>query len=58
MPDPTWVICTKCGSKFDTRPLERKQIFACQLCKEPGLRVMDDKGNATDETWPAEKGSQ
>ena len=49
------VICTKCGSKFDTRPLERKQIYACQLCKEPGLRVMDEKGEASEETWPSEK---
>jgi DNA-directed RNA polymerase subunit RPC12/RpoP len=51
----TWAVCLKCGSKFDTRPLERKQIFACQLCKEPGLRIMDAKGEATDETWPKEE---
>ena len=54
MPDPVWVVCTKCGSKFDKRPLDRKRIFACPLCKEPGLRVMDEKGNATDEIWPPE----
>lgn len=54
MPDPTWVVCMKCGSKFDVRPLERKQIYACQLCKEPRLRVMDAKGNATEESWPPE----
>jgi DNA-directed RNA polymerase subunit RPC12/RpoP len=50
MADVTWVVCLKCGSKFDTRPLERKQILACPLCKEPGLRVMNAKGEATDET--------
>jgi len=55
MTDLIWVICLKCGSKFDSRPLERKQIFACQLCMEPGLRIMDAKGNATDETWPREE---
>lgn len=50
-----WCICLKCGSKFDTRPLERKQTLACPLCKEPGLRVMDANGNATDKTWPREE---
>jgi len=50
-----WAICTKCGSKFDTRPLERKQIYACQLCKEPGLRVMDANGTPTDETFPRDE---
>ena len=49
MPD---LICLKCGSKWDSKYLERKGVRACPLCKEPGLRVMDDKGNATDEEWP------
>jgi DNA-directed RNA polymerase subunit RPC12/RpoP len=55
MPDPTWVICTKCISKFDASFLERRQEYACPLCSEPGLRIMDAKGNATEESWPAEK---
>jgi uncharacterized protein YbaR (Trm112 family) len=51
MPD---LLCLKCDSKWDSQYLERKQVRACPLCKEPGLRYMDDKGNATDETWPKE----
>jgi NAD-dependent SIR2 family protein deacetylase len=53
--DVTWVVCLKCGSKYDTRPLERKQILACPMCKEPGLRYLDAKGNATDDTFPREE---
>ena len=48
------VVCSKCNSKWAVEMLERKRITYCQLCKEPGLRVMNDKGNATDETWPKE----
>jgi len=49
MPD---LICTKCGSKWDSQYLERKGVHACPLCAEPGLRYMDDKGSATDEAFP------
>lgn len=51
MPD---LICLKCGSKWDSRYLERKGVHACPLCSEPGLRVMDAKGQATEECWPSE----
>jgi hypothetical protein len=52
MSDPTWVVCLKCGSKWQAEMLERKGIRHCQLCLEPGLRIMDAKGNATEETFP------
>jgi len=55
MEENIWVVCQKCGSKFDKRLLERKQVYSCQLCKEPGLRLMDANGNATDTVWPEEK---
>lgn len=54
MPDPVWVICTKCGSKFDAAFLERRRQYSCPMCAEPGLRIMDAKGNATEESWPPE----
>ena len=53
MPD-LFVVCTKCGSRWLVDMLERKGIRHCQLCLEPGLRFMDDKDNATEETWPPE----
>jgi DNA-directed RNA polymerase subunit RPC12/RpoP len=57
MPDDVWIICTKCGASFARWLMERKQAFACPLCKEPGLRVMSAKGEATEETWPKEAGA-
>jgi len=52
---PEWVICLKCGSKFDADFLERKRQYACPLCKEPGLRVMNERGEATDQAWRGER---
>jgi hypothetical protein len=51
---PDMAVCTKCGAKWSTEMLERKGIKHCQLCKEPGLRVMDERGEASEETWPPE----
>ena len=47
------LICLKCGAKWNDEILERKQYYACLNCKEPGLRTMDDKGEAG-EIWPKE----
>lgn len=47
-----WVVCRKCDSKFDSLFLQRKQILHCPLCQEPGLVVLDGRGNPTEETWP------
>jgi len=55
MPDPD-LLCLKCGAKWSSQYLERKKVRACLLCKEPGLRYMDDQGNATDETFPKDPG--
>jgi len=55
MPDPD-LLCLKCGAKWSSQYLERKKVRACLLCKEPGLRYMDAKGNATDETFPRDLG--
>ena len=55
MPDDVWIICTKCGASFARWLMERKQAFACPLCKEPGLRVMSAKGEATEECWPKDE---
>lgn len=49
------LICLKCSAKWQSGTLERKRQYACPLCKEPGMRVMNAKGNATEECWPPEK---
>lgn len=60
MPNP-WVVCTKCSAKWIAEALDRKRQYACPLCKEPGMRIMDAKGEATEEGWPttdARKGKE
>jgi hypothetical protein len=49
MPD---LLCLKCNSKWDSQYLERKGVYACPLCNEPGLRYMREDGTASEETWP------
>lgn len=52
---PEFVVCLKCGAKWETNRLDRKKIRQCELCDEPGLRYMDANGTPTDETYPREK---
>jgi hypothetical protein len=48
------LICQKCGAKWTSEMLERKRLYACPCCAEPGLRYMDAKGTPTDEAFPRE----
>jgi len=37
------------------KPKSTKRVRHCILCKEPGLRVMGERGEASEEAWPPPK---